>query len=123
MVAKSSIADKMTRGKFIQSFSKSHTNPAVFTLDTLLSVHDRVVISHQDGSSWAIAIGTITCSNNNNDGVEVHVSVDKALPTHSNLLYRIDQAPSFSRGSVPSTLADLCASDSERYTFEYLSVF
>ena len=120
MVAKSSSPDNSPGGgKLIQSFStKSQTtsNQAAATIDTLLTVHDRVVVSRQDSCSWAIAIGMIlslTCSSSG--GVEVRILLDKALPSDSNVLYRIDQAPSFSRASVPSTLAELCASDSERY--------
>ena len=119
MVAKSSSPDNSPGGgKLIQSFSKSQTtsDQAAATIDTLLTVHDRVVVSRQDSCSWAIAIGTIlslTCSSSG--GVEVRILLDKALPSDSNVLYRIDQAPSFSRASVPSTLAELCASDSERY--------
>ena len=118
MVARASALDNSPGGRLIQSFSKSPTHSkAAAIVDTLLTVHDRVVVSHQDGRSWAVAIGTIlslTCSSGGGD-VEVQILVDKALPTDSNLLYRIDQAPGFSRGSVPSTLAELCASDSERY--------
>lgn len=119
MVAKSSPDNSPGGGKLIQSFStKSQTtsDQAAATIDTLLTVHDRVVVSRQDSCSWAIAIGTIlslTCSSSG--GVEVRILLDKALPSDSNVLYRIDQAPSFSRASVPSTLAELCASDSERY--------
>ena len=124
MVAKGSTPDTSPGGgKFIQSFSKSQTSsqePAAATVDTLLTVHDRVVVSHQDSCSWAIAIGTIlslTCSSGG--AIEVRILLDKALPTDSNMLYRIDQAPGFSRGSIPSTLAELCASDSERYLENY----
>lgn len=86
-------------------------------VDTLLTVHDRVVISHQDGSSWAVAIGTIlslTYSTSDSGSLEVGILVDKAVPSDSDALYRIDLAPGFGRGSVSSTLADWIASDSER---------
>ena len=128
MVARMSAPDNSPRGgKFIQSFSKSQTSSqaaaAASTVDTLLTVHDRVVVSHQDSCSWAIAIGTIlslTCSNGR--AVELQILLDKALSADSNVLYRIDQAPGFSRGYVPNTLAELCASDSERYLEIYLCI-
>ena len=105
-------------GKIVQSFSKSQptSDGAAATTDTLLTAHDRVVISRQDGSSWAVAMGTIlslACSSSGT--VEVRILLDKTVPCDSSVLYRIDQPPSFSRGSVPRTLAELCASDSERY--------
>ena len=112
-------------GKVIQSFSKSQptSDPAAATIDTLLTVHDRVVVSRQDGCSWAITMGTIlnlTC--HDGGAIDVRILLDKALPSDLSVLYRIDQAPSFSRGSVPmGTLAELCASDSERYV-EYIDV-
>ena len=131
MSAKPAICDKTSGGRFIQSFSKSNFADSSSTtttlskitstttaVDTLLTMHDRVVISSQDGSSWAIAIGTIlslTCSAGGS-GVEVCVLADKAVPTDLGVLYRIDMAPGFSRGLVPSTLADWIASDSERYS-------
>jgi hypothetical protein len=113
-------------GKLIQSFSKSPptSDGAAATVDTLLTVHDRVVVSRQDGSSWAVAMGTILSLTCNSSGiVEVRVLLDKAVPSDVNMLYRIDQPPSFSRASVPRTLAELCASDSERYMYIILGIF
>ena len=130
MSAKPAICDNASGGRFIQSFSKSlfvtsssssSTSKVTSTtaaVDTLLTVHDRVVISSQDGSHWAVAIGTVlslTCSGDGGS-MEICILVDKAVPTDSAILYRIDMAPGFSRGSVPSTLADWIASDSERYS-------
>ena len=117
MVAVTTEADNTFSGKFVTLFSKSLNVAMTTTVDTLFTVHDRVVVSHNDGSSWAVAIGTIltlTYSSSSGD-VEVCVLIDKPLPTDSTVLYRIDQAPGYSRGSVPSTLADFCVSDSERY--------
>ena len=123
MVARSSSPDNSPGGgggggKLVQTFSKfqpTSDQPAT-TIDTLLTVHDRVVVSRQDNHSWAVAMGTILNLGCNSSGrFEVRILLDKALPSDLSMLYRIDQAPSFSRGSVTSTLAELCASDSERY--------
>ena len=114
MVATATDAEKTSGGRFISSFSKSPTIAMATGVDTLLTNHDRAVVSHNDGSSWAVAIGTIlslTCSSGD---VAVRILLDKAPPTGPDFLYRIDQAPGFSRGSVTSTLADVCVSDSER---------
>lgn len=124
MIARASSPDSSSGGgggggKVIQSFSKSQptSDRAAATVDTLLTAHDRVVVSRQDGSSWAIAIGTILSlvCNNSSGTIEVRILLDKAVSCDSSVLYRIDQPPGFSRGSVPRTLAELCASDSERY--------
>ena len=117
MVAVTTEADTFS-GKFVSLFSKSFNVAMATTVDTLFTVHDRVVVSHNDGSSWAVAIGTIlSLTYSSSDDVEVRVLIDKTLPTDSTVLYRIDQAPGYSRGSVPSTLADFCVSDSERYMY------
>ena len=126
MAAKSSVPDKTSGGqRFIQSFSKSSSATSVsmaMAADTMLTVHDRVVVSHQDGSSWAVAIGTILSLTCIGDGErEVRIVLDKALPSDLSFLYRIDRAPAFSRGSVSSSLAELCSSDSERYSPPLLS--
>ena len=120
MIARASSPDNSSGGggKIVQSFSKSQptSDGATATTDTLLTAHDRVVISRQDGSSWAVAMGTIlslACSSSGT--IEVRILLDKAVPYDSSVLYRIDQPPGFSRSSVPRTLTELCASDSERY--------
>lgn len=130
MAAKSSIPDKTSGGqRFIQSFTKSSSASVATTIstataaDTMLTIHDRVVVSHQDGASWAVAIGTILSLTSSSGGErEVNIVLDKALPSDSSVLYRIDRAPAFSRGSVSSSLAELCSSDSERYSPLLLSI-
>lgn len=98
-------------GRYHQSFTKK--------LDTLLlssggevslSSNDRVVISAQDGSCWAIAMGTVTKVMPGS----VRVTLDKAVPFEAGVLYRIDQMAGSGGGIAYSNLADLCTSDSER---------
>lgn len=121
MIARASSPDSSSGGggKVIQSFSKSPptSDQAAATVHTLLTAHDRVVVSRQDGSSWAVAMGTVLSliCNNSSGTIKVRILLDKALPSDSSVPYRIDQPPGFNRGSVPRTLAELCASDSERY--------
>lgn len=99
-------------GRYFQSFSKSPHCPSISTLGTLsLSANDQVIVSHQDGSGWAVAMGTIT---NVSEGPNVQVLLDKAVPTSSTSLYRIDQMSGPSLSMASSNLADLCASDSEK---------
>ena len=115
MVAMVPTVDHSPGGKMIQAFSKSQSSslPSA-AVDTLLTVHDRVVISHQDGGRWAVAIGTILSLTCGRGVVEVRILLDKVLPFDLNQLYRIDQAPGFRQGLVSSTFAELFASDSKR---------
>ena len=87
------------------------TPPSPHSSDSLLSVNDGVVISRQDGTGWAVAMGTITKPVS--DG-EIEVLVDKTVPSDSASLYRIDAAPSHRGGAMAGNLADFCTSDSER---------
>lgn len=81
--------------------------------NSLLSLcrNDRVVISHQDGSAWALAMGVITKIL---PGPEVEVLLDKAVSCHAGVVYRIDEVSGYSGGIALSNMADLCASDGER---------
>ena len=76
-----------------------------------MSINDAVVISRQDGTGWAVAMGTITKPLSNG---EIEVLVDKTVPSDNGTLYRIDAAPSHRGGAMAGNLADLCTSDSER---------
>ena len=92
-----------------QTFTQ--TPPSPHSSDSLLSVNDGVVISRQDGTGWAVAMGTITKPLS--DG-EIEVLVDKTVPSDNATLYRIDAAPSHRGGAMAGNLADFCTSDSER---------
>jgi len=76
-----------------------------------LCAGDRVTISRQDGSGWAVAVGCIAAVL---PGPVVKVTLDKAVSCNKNILYRIDRAPGFASGMSYYNMADLCLSDSER---------
>lgn len=77
-----------------------------------LCSNDRVVISAQDGSGWAIAMGTVT---EVLPGEGVGVTLDKAVPFKADgVLYRIDRMSGSGGGIAYSNLADMCTSDGER---------
>lgn len=103
-------------GKYFQSFIKK--NGAVATSNTLpsLSVNERAVVSIQDGSGWAIAVGAVICVQ---PGPKVEMALDKAVPTTENTLYRIDKAPGYSGKLMAGNLADFCSSEAERYYIIY----
>ena len=99
-------------GRYHQSFIKQlDTLPLSSGREVSLSSNDRVVISAQDGSCWAIAMGTVT---NVLTGEGVRVALDKAVPFDAGVLYRIDQMAGSGGGIAYSNLADICTSDSER---------
>ena len=71
--------------------------------------NERVIVSLQDGSGWAVAMGTVAIAMQ--DGV-IRLSLDKAVSCDQ--VCRIDHAPSFSGGLMMNNLTQLCGSDSER---------
>lgn len=97
--------------KHVQTFAKQQG----FTLssDRVLLSNEQVIISHQDGSGWAVAMGTITNISVSAGEVQV-MMIDKPVPASDYLLYRIDKAPGYIGGAMASNLADFCSSDSER---------
>lgn len=99
----------LNSGRSVQSFARS-PHSAVPS-GSLLATNDRVVISRQDGSGWAISMGTIT---DVLPGPQVRVVLDKPVPHKEDVLYRIDQVSGYSGGAAYCNLADLCTSDSEK---------
>lgn len=97
-------------GRYLQSFTKK---PGLEVSSSVLSIstNDRVVISRQDGTGWAIAMGMVTVVL---PGPGVVVLLDKAVPWGSHVLYTVDQVSGHSGGMANHNLADLCASGSER---------
>ena len=72
-------------------------------------------MSHQDGSKWALAMGTVMSVE---AGLEVRLDLDKPVSHTEGVVYRIDQTPSRVGGSAMATaLAEFCISDSERYVY------
>lgn len=100
----------LNSGRSVQSFARS-PHSAVPS-GSLLATNDRVVISRQDGSGWAISMGTIT---DVLPGPQVRVVLDKPVPHEEDVLYRIDQVSGYSGGAAYCNLADLCTSDSEKW--------
>ena len=68
-----------TMGKCSQYFTKQGASAATSTVTRLISVNDRVIVSRQDATGWALAMGTIACIM---PGPEVQVILDKIGPIH-----------------------------------------
>lgn len=100
-------------GRYLQSFTKKPSLAEVSSSVLSISTNDRVVISRQNGTGWAIAMGTVTVVLPDPPGVVV--LLDKAVPWESHVLYTVDQVSGHSGGMANHNLADLCASGSERY--------
>ena len=99
-------------GRYLQSFTKKPGLAEVSCSVLSISTNDRVVISRQDRTGWAIAIGTVT---EVFPGPGVVVLLDKAVVCDCHVLYTVDQVSGHSGGMANHNLADLCASGSERY--------
>lgn len=112
MIARPSTFSK-TRGKHVQTFVKRQGS--TLSSERALVTNEQVIISHQDGSGWAVAMGTITNISASVSEVEVTM-IDKPVPaSDGDVLYRIDQSPGYSGGgAMASNLADFCSSDSEQ---------
>ena len=112
MQARLPILSKST-GRYSQSFTKvPGSSPSCgHTLPLMLDTNERVFVSHQDGSGWALAMGTVLRVG---EGPEVRLDLDKAVSYTGGVVYRIDRAPGYSGGAVAASLTDLCISDSER---------
>ena len=97
--------------RYLQMFTKQPGCCSSGDLLVSLSTNDRVIISRQDGSAWALAMGVITKVVS---GPEVEVSLDKGVSCQADVVYRIDEVSGYSGGIAFGNLADLCASDSEK---------
>ena len=97
--------------RYLQKFTKQLGSICPSNSVTTLSTNDRVIISRQDGSAWALATGVITLIM---PGPVVEVSLDKGVAFQADIVYRIDQVSGYSGGVAYSNLADLCVSDCER---------
>ena len=61
--------------RYLQKFTResSSSSSSSSPLPHNLTLNERIVVSHEDGSSWAVAMGIVTTANGN--GVEL--SLDK----------------------------------------------
>lgn len=110
-------------GRYVQSFTKKPDGASgekSFSSETVISTNERVVISAQDGTGWAIAMGRVT---DVLPGLGVTVALDKAVSCAAGVLYRIDQLAGQSGGIAYSNLAEICAPDSDRLGFAQLNSF
>ncbi len=99
-------------GRYRQSFTKAPCSSSAYHSGRLtLDCNERVFVSHQDGSKWAIAVGTVLSVE---AGPEVRLDLDNAVSHTDAIAYRIDQAPSYAGTAMASSLAEFCLSDSER---------
>ena len=110
MLARPAVTSKL-HGKVVQTFVKQQRS--TLPSERTLSTNEQVIVSHQDGSGWAIAMGTITNISVLTGEVELTM-IDRPVPAGVHVLYRIDQAPGYSGGAMASNLAQFCSSDSER---------
>ncbi len=110
------IAHPPTYSKQTERYSQTFTRGASSVSDQnsiiSLSANDRIIISCQDGSAWAIAMGSIESVM---PGPEVRVTLDRSVQYTGKMMYRIDKVPGYSGGILYGNLAELCASDTERY--------
>lgn len=107
-------------GRCCQSFTKPPESLVSPSVSLLLGANERVSVSHQDGSSWAIAMGTVEKVDS---GPKVWLTLDKAVPHDGDVVYyRIDRVCGYSGGVVAGYLAEFCVSDSERSVSERSSV-
>lgn len=109
MVAHPPTFSEATR-RYCQSFSRSPDSDPFSSHAHSLSANDRVIVSRQDGSGWAVAMGTVTAVS---AGGQMEVLLDKPVPEAA-ALYRIDKWSGTSGATATCNLADLCASDSEK---------
>ena len=98
-------------GRYLQSFVKKPNATASSGSKASLSANERVAISVQDGTGWAVAVGVVT---EVLPGNGLKVVLDKVVPSGAELLYRIDQVVRHNASIAYSNLADLCTSDGER---------
>ena len=78
----------------------------------MMGANERVFVSRQDGSSWAVAVGSIK---NVKSGPVVCLSLNHPVPHESGAVYRIDCSSGYSTGAaMAGNLADFCMSDTER---------
>jgi DNA replication ATP-dependent helicase Dna2 len=75
-----------------------------------LTPNERMVVSRQDGTAWAVAMGMVTMATDE----AVELLIDKPV-SWDGTEYRLDVAPSYYGSASLVNLARLCGSDSERY--------
>ena len=66
-----------SNNRHLQKFTRipSHTAPSPPSHPHTLTLHERIVVSRQDGSAWAVAMGMVTMATDE----EVELSLDKLV--------------------------------------------
>lgn len=100
-------------GRYTQSFTKTPGSLVSPSMQLTLGANERVFVSRQDGTGWAVAVGTISRVEPG-AGLRVCLTLDKAVPHDGDVVYRIDRVSGYSGGAMAGNLAEFCVSDSER---------